>query len=115
MPDSYLFTADAYSMYIHIDTKHALKVIGIWLDSLNLSNKFPLEAVMEAMKLITSNNIFESGDSYFLQLLRRTMGTSATCMWATIYFTVHNMGEIIPCHRKHLLLMLRFVDDIVII
>ena len=61
-PESYLFTVDADSVYTNIDTKHALKVIGIWLDILNLPDNFPLEAVKEAMALVMSNNIFEWGD-----------------------------------------------------
>ena len=61
-PNSYLFTADADSMYTNIDTKYALEVIGIWLDSLNLRDNFPMEAVKEAMALVMSNNIFEWGD-----------------------------------------------------
>ena len=41
------------------------------------------------------------------------MGTSAACMWATIYFAVHEMEEIMPEHGKHMPLMLRFIDYIV--
>ena len=41
------------------------------------------------------------------------MGTSAACMWATIYFAVHEMGSIIPKYGNKLLLFLRFIDDIV--
>ena len=110
-PNSYLFTADTDSMYTNIDTKHALEVIVIWLDSLNLPDNFPLEVVTEAMQLIMSNNIFEWGDVYVIQLLGTAMGTSAPCMWAAIYFAVHEMGITRPRHRKHLSLMLCFIDD----
>ena len=57
--------------------------------------------------------MFVWGDSYFLQLLGTAMGTSAACMWATIYFVVHEMGSIIPKYSNKLLLFLRFIDDIV--
>ena len=59
------------------------------------------------------NNIFSWGDSYFLKLLGTAMGTSAACIWATIYFAVHEMGHIIPKFGNELLLFLRFIDDIV--
>ena len=52
------------------------------------------------------------GRLVFLQLLGTAMGTSAACMWATIYVTVREMGKIMPRHGKHLPLMLRFKDDI---
>jgi len=71
-------------MYTNIDTTHALHVICIWLDSIDLPEGFPLEAVKEAMALVMRNNICEWGDLYFLHLLGTAMGTSAACMWAMI-------------------------------
>jgi hypothetical protein len=64
------------------------------------------------MELVMKNNIFKREDLYFLQLLWTAMGTSATCIWATIYFTVHGMGKLMHRHRKDLLLMLCFIDNI---
>ena len=104
-------------MYTNIDTDHAIKVISEWLDSLNLNNQlpanFPLEAVKEAMVLVIKNNIFEWGDLHFLQLLGTAMGTSAACMWATIYFTVHEMGTLIPKYGSQLPLFGQFIDVII--
>ena len=41
------------------------------------------------------------------------MGTSAACMWATIYFAIHEMGTLIPTYERQLLLFLRFIDDMI--
>ena len=109
----WLFTAGTKSMCTNIDTNHALETISKWLDSIPLPEGFPLAAVKAAMELVMCNNIFEWGDSYFLQLLGTAMGTSAACMWATIYFAVHEMGFIIPKIGNNLLLFLRFIDYIV--
>ena len=87
-PGAKLFTADDNSMYTNIHMGHTILGIKTWLRSLKyrLQNGFPLEAVIDAMVLVMTNNIFEWGDMYFLQLLGTAMGTSAACMWATIYF-----------------------------
>jgi hypothetical protein len=50
---------------------------------------FPLDAVIKAMTLVTTNNIFEWGDMYFIQLLNTATDTSSTRMWAIIYFDAH--------------------------
>ena len=110
-PNARLFTADANSMYTNIDTDHAISVIGLWLDNVDLPDGFPLGAVKEAMVLVMKNNIFEWGDMYFLQLLGTAMGTSAACMWATIYYAVHEMGLLIPKYNNNLLIFLWFIDD----
>ena len=100
-------------MYTNIDTTHAIEVISKWMDSIPLSEGFPLAAVKSAMELVMFNNIFVWGDSYFLQLLGTAMGTSPVCMWATIYSAVHEMDSIIQKYGNKLLLFLRFIADIV--
>ena len=83
-------------MYTNIDTGHALDAISKWLDTISLPEGFLLATVKAVMELVMCNNIFVWGDSYFLQLLGTAMGTSAACMWATIYFSVHEMSSLIP-------------------
>ena len=65
------------------------------------------------MKLVMENNIFNWGDLYFLQLLGTAMGTSCACMWATIYFWVHESSNLLPHHSKNLLLLKRYIDDMI--
>lgn len=110
-PNARLFTADANSMYTNIDTDHAIEIITAWLKSIDLPDKFPLEAVLDAMELVMRNNLFNWGDMFFLQLLGTAMGTSAACMWATIYFAVHESECLIPKYNHCLLLFKRFIDD----
>ncbi len=113
-----LFTADAQSMYTNIDTDHALQVISNWLDELASSGKlasnglssFPIAAIKEALSLVMKNNIFEFGDMYFKQLTGTAMGTSAACMWATIYFAIHE-EFLLNKYSNDLLLYKRFIDD----
>ena len=101
-------------MYTNIDTDHAVKVISTWLDNLKdqLLQDFPLSAVKAAMILVMRNNLFEWGNMYFLQLLGTAMGTSAACMWATIYFATHEINTLIPRYTNNLLIFRRFIDDI---
>ncbi|KAL7491032.1 hypothetical protein ACHAWT_001425 [Skeletonema menzelii] len=116
-PNAFLFTADARSMYTNINTDHALEVIGKWLDDLESSGQLrdkgiiiPIEALKEALALVMQNNIFEFGDMYFLQLTGTAMGTSAACMWATIYFAIHE-AFLLSKYANDLLLYKRFIDD----
>ena len=106
-------------MYTNIDTQHALEVISSWLDRLRNESKlptdFPLDAIKEAMVLVMTNNIFVFGDLYFLQLLGTAMGTSAACMWATIYYGIHENNSLLPTHNNNLLLLRRFIDDMIVV
>ena len=114
-PTARLFTADANSMYTCIDTEHAIAVISNWIDGLPLTeenglNDFPIDAVKSAMGLVMRNNLFEWGDLYFLQLTGTAMGTSAACMWATIYFAIRE-EFLLGKYSSELLLYKRFIDD----
>ena len=41
------------------------------------------------------------------------MGTARASMWATIYFTVHKIGPLIPKYGIHLPFFLQFIDNII--
>ena len=49
------------------------------------------------------NIIFKWGDLFFLQLLRTAIGMSSVVMWATLYYTYHELHKIIPIHGMFLL------------
>ena len=116
-PNDRIFTADAQAMYHNIDTKHAIKVISWLLDELapNLPDDFPLEAIKPAMYHIMSNNIFQWGVLFFLQLLGTAMGTSAAVMWATLYFAYHEHHCLLPKYKLQLRYFKRFIDDLFVI
>jgi len=117
-PTAMLFTADAQSMYTNIDTDHAIEVIGKWLDNIKTDPAFPknwpFEAIKEAMPLIMKFNIFEFGNLRLHQIRGTAMGTSAACIWATIYYAIHENECILPRYSPHLYdeRLHRFIDDI---
>ncbi|KAL7527930.1 hypothetical protein ACHAWF_002366 [Thalassiosira exigua] len=51
------------------------------------------------------------GRLLFLQFLGTAMGTSVACIWATIYFSVHEIETLLPTYYRHLLIFKRFIDD----
>ena len=111
-----LFVTDANSMYNNIDTEHAITVITWWIKDLEskgqLPEGFPSHAVISAMRTIMTNNIFEFGDMFFLQLLGTAMGTSAAVMWATLYYAYHEVHTLLPNHGHNLLYFIRYIDNI---
>ena len=117
-PNAMIFTADADSMYTNIDTDHAIEVIGTWLfkikDDPSFPKNWPLLPVKEAMETIMRFNIFEFGNLRIHQLRGTAMGTSSACIWATIYYAIHENETLLPRYSKYLYggRMLRFIDDI---
>ena len=99
-PTALLFTCDAVSMYTNIDTDRALH---------NLSSRVPGH-VVDALRIIMKNNIFQFSDTWWRQLEGTAMGTPPACMWATLFFAEH---EEFLCtkYARYLLHWSRFIDD----
>jgi hypothetical protein len=106
-PGALLFKANEKSMYTNIDTEHAILVINQWLNDLSqkvqLPPGFPLIPLKKVLEIVMRNNVFEFGDTRYLQLMGTAMGTSSACMYATIYFAIHEMETLLPNFNRNLI------------
>ena len=114
-PSSRLFTCDATSMYTNIHLKHALPMFENFLSNTELgayvikkSNISP-GALLHALTIVMSNNLFQFGDTFWLQLTGTAMGTPPAPNYATIYFCIWEM-MIIPLFPE-LAYYRRYIDD----
>ena len=116
-PGALLFKADAESMYTNIDTEHAVAVINQWLDDLSNNSQlppgFPLLPLKQTLEIVMRNNVFEFGDTRYLQLMGTAMGTSSVCMYATIYFAIHEIETLVPTFGQNLFFVKRYIDDLI--
>jgi hypothetical protein len=119
--DAYIFSADAVGMYSNIDTDLGLSTMKKWfeLHRHELPPGFDPDAILRGLELVMRNNVFEFGNTLWLQLVGTAMGTSVACMYATIYFSYHEeTGILLPTTfqgQGKLLLYKRFIDDAIII
>lgn len=109
-----LFTADAVSMYTNIDTAHALSVFRRWFNEFpkEIPTGFPVKLFLAVLEIIMTRNVFEFDDTNWLQIAGTAMGTSCACMFATLYYALHERLSLLPRYRSQLLYFKRFIDDI---
>ena len=74
-----LFTFDARSMYTNIETDYTLEL---------LRGEIP-DHVLEALRIIMKNNVFQFSDRFYHQIDGTAMGTPPACTWATMAFSKH--------------------------
>jgi hypothetical protein len=111
-PTARFFTADAVSMYTNIDTDHALTKISNLLRRLPpMATQHEITAVNEALALIMKKNVFQFGNTYWLQLNGTAMGVSPSCAYATLYFAAHE--ETFRTKYPELKFYQRYIDDVI--
>ena len=114
-PGSRMFTADAVGMYNNIDATHAIEIIGKWLDlhAHELPRGFPpKDFILEGLNIVMTTNVFQFGDTFWLQLNGTAMGTSVACTYATIYYSYHEETRILDPTVDHgILFYRRYIDD----
>eukprot|EP00957_Ditylum_brightwellii_P060116 4565219-Ditylum_brightwellii.AAC.1 len=111
-PNTFLFTADATSMYTNICTDAALQEIwdyinGIKLNYPDISHK----ALISALTLIMKFNIFKFGDSYWLQKQGTAMDAPPARTYATVFQGIKDI-LILVTFAENFLLLCRFIDGI---
>ncbi len=106
---------DAVSMYTNIHVGHALPVI------LNFLREHPIgkEIVNDkginisclefVIDLVMNNNVFQFGDTYWLQLAGTAMGTPPAPDYATLYFAIFELSLIE--RYPEIFYYCRYIDD----
>ena len=110
--DCLLFTADAVSMYTNINTDKAIAVIATYLHANEqLFPEVPVDALIEALRIIMTNNIFRFGDTTWHQLEGTAMGTPPAPPYATLFYAIHEDTLLLE-FGSELVYYKRFIDDI---
>ena len=109
-----LFTSDAKAMYTNIDITTGIdsfeKIFTHFSDF--IPKDFPYTMFILVLNIVMSNNIFQFGDTYWLQLVGAAMGTSCACLYATLVYAVHEQMVLLTTFKDNLLIYVRFIDDI---
>jgi hypothetical protein len=110
-PNARLFTCDAVSMYTNISTTHALSMIRrhLLITKRNLLTRLD-SAMLQALSLVMTNNVFEFGDTYWHQIDGTAMGVSPSCAYATLYFSAHE--KFLKDKYPEIIFLKRYIDDI---
>jgi hypothetical protein len=114
-PIAKLFTADATSMYMNINTTLGLQAINNLIDIYHeeTSGSFPKEFFLTTLEVIMNNNIFSFGNTFWIQLQGTAMGTPAAPLYAMITYGYHEKTKILRNFNNNLLYYKRYIDDII--
>jgi hypothetical protein len=111
-PNSYLFTADALSMYRNIPTERAFTLIcnDIRETAHSLPN-VPLEALCAAIHIVMRCNICSFGDAFCRQISGTAMGCPPAPPWANTFYALRE-ALFVPIYQENLALYRSFIDNV---
>ena len=104
-PGARLFSVDTIGMYSNICSDHGIEVAQDFLHKFKdqLPEGCPTDFLIAALELVMKNNIFQFGDTYWLQLIGCAMGTSAAVNYSYTYIGLLEMLNLLPNFKKYLL------------
>ena len=111
-PNAVLFTADARAMYTNIPTGACLQSIRDFLEE-NFAQFTHVnhDALLAALEIVMSNNIFRFGDTWWRQNNGAAMGAPPCPPWAQMYFAPAE-DDSCDVFSDHILFYKRYIDDI---
>ena len=98
-------------MYTNIKTGPALHRIGQFSHNNGEHLTVPPAVLMDVLRLLMTNNVFQLGDTYWLQKVGTAMGAPPAPPWATIFFGIHK-DTVIVQFGDRLQLRHRFIYDV---
>jgi hypothetical protein len=102
-------------MYTNIDPEEGIPVLVNYISEYNneLGKKaVDTQSIEELLKLVMYNNIFQFGDSWWIQKIGTAMGTPCACIYATIFFAWFERKFILTKYKDNLLLYKQQIDNI---
>jgi hypothetical protein len=101
-------------MYTNIDTVIGIQSFHDFFVSQEeqIPENCPVIFFLCILEIVMTNNIFNFGNTTWLQLSRTAMGTPATCRYATIAYGKNENTRILIKFNSQLLYYERYVDDI---
>ena len=110
-----LFTADAIGMYTNIHTQRGISAVRNYLSLFDKHARYSgreIDLICSALEIVMENNLFQFGDTNWLQLQGTAMGTDPAPPFASIYYGNHEATKILPNFQHCLPFYKRFIDDI---
>ena len=112
IPNGIFYTLDVEQMYTSIPVQEAIKAIQ-WF--LSIAGEPMIDAILQGLLIVMSENYFSFGDTFWQQLQGLAMGTPVAPVLATLYLGYYEETKIIPQFKSSLYLYKRYLDDILII
>lgn len=85
-----VFTSDATSMYSNITLEEGMETVELYLKEyiheLPVKHSFEVDTIMKLFRLVMANNVFQFGETWWLQLIGTAMGTPCAPIYATLFF-----------------------------
>ena len=106
-----LFICEDTSMYTNIKTGPALHRIGQFSLKKKEHLTVPPTVLMDALRLLMTNNVFQFGDTYWIQKLGTSMGVQPAQPWDSIFFGIHE-ETVLAIFGQKLQLYRYFIKDV---
>lgn len=112
-----LFSFNAISINSSINTNHEIEVVQKFFKK--FKNKFsadcPTAFLLEILTIVMKGNIFQFGDTFWLQLIGCAMRTSAAVNYLYTYIGLLEMFGLVEEYSEYLIFYKWYIDNIIVL
>lgn len=111
-PNAVLYTADARAMYTNIPAEPCLQSIAEYLhENFEEIRHVSHPALLDALRIVMTNNLFKFGDTYWIQNNGAAMGAPPCPPWSGMYFAPYE-DDSCDVFSEYVTFQKRYIDDV---